>query len=198
MAYAITLPGCGNALVVVGCQRRPSDAKESRRLAKALLQAELSRHWRDRGAPGLPLHYSYSHLPNQTWAAATNQSCLLGIDAASDSEFDHSYPLQKAFHPAEIAAGSPGKIWSAKEAVAKALGCGFDGINPLDIRIVGEVCSNGSGPGNTFSSTAVVAKTEVAAVYPAKLSIWSQQQADGMWISLAFGPLINRAPFGKK
>ncbi|MGD9665537.1 MAG: hypothetical protein AB7U34_10065, partial [Novosphingobium sp.] len=100
MAYAITLPGCGNALVVVGCQRRQSDDKESRMVAKALLQAELGRRCWARGSVGLPLHYSYSHLANQTWAAATDQSCLIGIDAASDSEFDNSYPLHKAFHPA--------------------------------------------------------------------------------------------------
>jgi len=192
MAFAVTLSECGSAVVVVGCQRRQSDAKESRRDAKALLQAELSRHWRVRGSSGLPLYYSYSHLPNQTWAAAADQSCLIGIDAASDSEFDNSYPLQKAFHPAEIAAGSPGKIWSAKEAVVKALGCGFDGINPLDVRIVGEACSTGSGPGNTFSSTADIAQTAVAAVYPAKLMVWSQQQADEIWVSLAYGTLINR------
>ena len=192
MAFAVTLSGCGGPLVVVGCQRRPSDAKESRRAAKALLQSELSRHWRTRGASGLPLHYSYSHLPNQTWAAATDQSCLIGIDAASDSEFDNSYPLQKVFHPAEIAAGSPGKIWSAKEAVVKALGCGFDGINPLDVRIAGEACSTGSGPGNTFPSTADIAQTAVTAVYPAQLRVWSQQQADGIWVSLAYGTLINR------
>lgn len=190
MACVITIPGTGKPLIIVGCQSRQCDDKESRRAAKAGLQAELSRQWLDWGSAGLPLHYSYSHLADQTWAAVTEQPCLIGIDAASDSEFANAYPLRKVFHAGEIATERPARIWSAKEAVAKALGCGFDGINPLDISIVGDAASTSSGPGMLFSAIVGVAKTAVSAVNSVKLNVWSQQQADGIWVSLAYGTWV--------
>jgi len=154
------------AFIIIGCQRRRGDDNDSRRTAKVNLQAELARKWSTRDSAGLALHYSYSHLADQTWAAVTDQSCRIGIDAARDSEFDNSYPLHKVFHDDEIATGQPARIWSAKEAVAKALGCGFDAINPLDIRV------------QDFA-TAIVGESVV-------LRVWSQQQPEGVWVSVAY------------
>ncbi len=167
MAFVIRGGIAGKHLIVIGCQPRRGDDTDSRRIAKAVLQADLSRKWLVRNSSGLQLHYSYSHLADQTWAAVTDQSCLIGIDAASDSEFDNAYPLHKVFHDDEIATGRPARIWSAKEAVSKALGCGFDGMNPLDIRMLG------------FTIATV-------ANYVA-LRVWSRQQPDGVWVSVAYG-----------
>ena len=166
MAFVIREASAGKSLIVAGCHYRQLDDAASRRQAKIVLQTALSRNWATGSSGNLPLRYSYSHLADQTWAAVTDQNCRIGIDAASDSEFDNAYPLHKVFHDEEIATGQPARIWSAKEAVAKALGCGFDAMNPRDIRV------------QDFA-TAIVAESVV-------LRVWSQQQPDGVWIAVAY------------
>ena len=166
MAFVVRDASDGNSLIVAGCHYRQLDDEDSRQQAKAFLQATLSRSWMAGIPVNLPLHYSYSHLADQTWAVVTDQSCRIGVDAASDSEFGSTYPLHKIFHDDEIATGQPARVWSAKEAVAKALGCGFDGINPLDIQV------------RDFA-TAIVN-------HAFALQIWSRQQPDGVWIAVAY------------
>ena len=166
MAFIIRKASAGKSLIVAGCQYRRLDDAASRRQAKIVLQATLSRSWMAGNPVNLPLHYSYSHLADQTWAAAADQSCRIGIDAASDREFDSSYPFRKVFHAEEIATGQPARIWSIKEAAVKALGCGFDGINPLDIQV------------RDFA-VAIVNRSIV-------LQSWSRRQPDGVWVAVAY------------
>ena len=63
----------------------------------------------------------------------------MGIDAAFDEEFDPTYPLHRVFHPSELALAPPACLWAVKEAVVKALGCGWNEKNPLDLCISGEM-----------------------------------------------------------
>ena len=68
-----------------------------------------------------PLQHAFSHLPDKTWAISASREWLIGIDAACNSEFSQPYPLHKVFHPQELSRMEPAQIWSAKEAVAKAI-----------------------------------------------------------------------------
>ncbi|MFC1834216.1 4'-phosphopantetheinyl transferase family protein [Thermodesulfobacteriota bacterium] len=107
------------------------------------------------GRLGRPLLYvngqkgpdvSFTHLNGSTWAALCPENACVGIDAACMSEFEDDYPYGRAFHKREMEAfryctqGKTGEaaamIWSAKEAVVKALGCGFHLLDPLDLEIV--------------------------------------------------------------
>jgi phosphopantetheinyl transferase (holo-ACP synthase) len=80
------------------------------------------------------------------WAALCENDCDIGIDVAQRHEFDGKYPFYRVFHPQELRhalalSGTDLKkgaalLWSIKEAVAKALGCGFHLVAPLQM-IVG-------------------------------------------------------------
>ena len=59
----------------------------------------------------------------------------------------------------------PAQIWSAKEAVAKAMGCGFDGVNPLDIRL---------------NDVGLATAREQAWL------LWSWRQDNGLWVTIAY------------
>ncbi len=89
---------------------------------------------------------SFSHVNGSTWAALCPSGASVGIDATEPGEFVGAYPFFRVFHTEELelaAMATRGDrveaaalLWSAKEAVVKALGCGFHLIAPLDVRIV--------------------------------------------------------------
>ena len=68
---------------------------------------------------------------------------------------------------------APAQIWSAKEAVAKAMGCGFDGVNPLDIRL------HDVGLATAREQTWL---------------LWSWRQDDGAWVTVAYQKKLSFAP----
>jgi phosphopantetheinyl transferase len=120
---------------------------------------------------------SFSHGLGTTWAAFAGRDVYLGIDVAESAEFEGNYPFHRVFHKTEFDAdwecsrgtghpvapkhfpcvGHPRAsscahaafLWSVKEAVVKALGCGFHRIDPLDVRI-----SVQGGKGELIESTA--------------------------------------------
>lgn len=66
----------------------------------------------------------------------------MGIDAAGITEFGEDYPYLKVFHGNEFRFliekfnsrdKAAAALWSAKEAVVKALGYGFHLIDPIDL-----------------------------------------------------------------
>ncbi len=89
---------------------------------------------------------SFSHAVDSTWAALCPSGPSVGVDATDPGEFVGSYPFHRVFHAEELrlAAGATAGdrsdaaalLWSAKEAVVKALGCGFHLIAPLDVSIL--------------------------------------------------------------
>ena len=162
-------------LLIVAGMKRCGDSLALRTQVKQQLKLALAMQWRKRVKPSFlePLHYAFSHLPDKTWAISTTREWSIGIDAACNSEFAQPYPLQKVFHPQELSSMEPAQIWSAKEAVAKAMGCGFDGVNPLDIRL---------------NDVGLATAREQAWL------LWSWRQNNGLWVTIAYQKKLSFAP----
>jgi hypothetical protein len=131
-------------------------AKESlaRFLAKHLLERKLPdltlrrdplgkpQIWLD-GAAGPALSFSWS--AGRLWAAVGRSDSGLGLDAAAPGEFAGSYPHQRVFMESEwqaavtLTAGdreeAAALLWSVKEAVVKAWGCGFHFLSPRQVEV---------------------------------------------------------------
>jgi hypothetical protein len=131
-------------------------AKESlaRFLAKQLLERQLPNFTLGRdllgkpqiwlgAAPGPALSFSWS--AGRLWAAVGRSESGLGLDAAAPGEFTGSYPYRRVFMAAEwqsaliLTAGNREEaaalLWSVKEAVVKARGCGFHFLSPRQVEV---------------------------------------------------------------
>lgn len=92
---------------------------------------------------GTELSVSFTFVDEWAWGALCPKPNMVGIDAALSTEFGEDYPFGRAFHLRELdtciqlCGGNPAEaaatIWSVKEAVVKALGCGFRLLDPLDL-----------------------------------------------------------------
>jgi len=85
---------------------------------------------------------SFSYHGERVWGAMCEFPYQCGIDVAAASEFDGRFPMKRVFLPKEIAAAAQitgreesaaALLWSSKEAVAKAVGCGFHLVEPIQI-----------------------------------------------------------------
>lgn len=95
------------------------------------------------GEPGPGVSFSWS--AGAWWAALGTINSLIGLDAASPQEFTKTYPVNKVFRSAEWQAATSltggdreeaaALLWSAKEAVVKAWGCGYHCFGPRQVRI---------------------------------------------------------------
>jgi phosphopantetheinyl transferase len=153
---------------------------------------------------------SFCRSGKTLWAALCEDDCDIGIDVAQCHEFDGKYPFYRVFHPQELKhamalSGSDVKkgaalLWSIKEAVAKALGCGFHLVAPLQM-IVG--LSTGKAAGETTEGTAeqnsvydfpVALSKKAASRFPMakdrSLQVRSFSRGK-MWLSIA---LLHRQP----
>jgi phosphopantetheinyl transferase (holo-ACP synthase) len=91
------------------------------------------------------------------WAALSGDESDIGIDVAETDEFQGEYPVHRVFHGPELhhalrlaggdLARASALLWSVKEAVAKALGCGFHFVSPRQINVYPAVDNDG---GYTF------------------------------------------------
>jgi len=102
------------------------------------------------------LSISFSHLLRSTWGALSGGGYGLGLDAATPMDFGEGYPYSKVFHQDEFdlfcrqfetREKGAAALWAAKEAVVKALGCGFRLISPLDLEVTSRT---GSVPDHRF------------------------------------------------
>lgn len=88
---------------------------------------------------------SFSTEGEEVWAALCGDESDIGIDVAGSAEFQDGYPVHRVFHVRELhqalelaggdLAQAAALLWSAKEAVVKALGCAFHLVNPRDIQV---------------------------------------------------------------
>ena len=136
---------------------------------------------------------SFSEGGGNIWAALCGDGFDIGIDVAAADEFQGEYPLHRVFHDQELhhaslmtggdLAEAAALLWSIKEAVVKALGCGFHLVAPQEVHVLPSV---GGGKEYTFS---VRLSGKALARYPlgaAGRSIWVRSYAlEGRWLSIA-------------
>jgi len=95
---------------------------------------------------------SFSEGGGKVWAALCGDESDIGIDVAEAVEFQGEYPFHRVFnvqelqHVSNLAGGDLEKasalLWSVKEAVVKALGCGFHFVDPLEIQVYPSIAWN--------------------------------------------------------
>jgi len=135
---------------------------------------------------------SFSEGGGKVWAALCGDESDIGIDASAFEEFRGEYPLHLVFHDQELqhalklTGGGLEKasalIWSIKEAVVKALGCGFHLVAPRQVHVYP---STGGGSGYTFP-VGLSGKALVRFPKGADWSIWVRSfSREKMWLSIA-------------
>jgi phosphopantetheinyl transferase (holo-ACP synthase) len=136
---------------------------------------------------------SFSEGGGRVWAAICGDESDIGIDVAETGEFRGNYPVHRVFnaeefgHAVRLAGGDVEKasamLWSIKEAVVKALGCGFHLVAPRDIY----VHPAAEGDGECVFPVRLSGKAPERLPVCAGRSLWvrSLRQA-GRWVSVAF------------
>jgi phosphopantetheinyl transferase len=129
------------------------------------------------GKPGPTI--SFSQAGGRIWSALAGAG-RVGIDVALSTEFPPDYPLHRAFSPPELALVSTlyrgdvsqtaALLWSLKEAVVKALGVGFNYLDPRKID---------TGPGLPWQGGLLF---EVEA--GCRVKTWARPEAGG-WLAIA-------------
>lgn len=135
---------------------------------------------------------SFSEGGGKLWAALCGDGSGIGIDVAVADEFQGDYPLHRVFHDQELhhagrltggdLAKAAALLWSIKEAVVKALGCGFHLVAPRQVHISPSL---GGDWGYTFP---VSLSGKALTRYPlgGRRCIWVRSYPlDGMWLSIA-------------
>jgi hypothetical protein len=95
------------------------------------------------GVPGPAVSFSWA--AGAWWAALGTGRSWIGLDAAAPGEFAGAYPFQRVFNPVEWQAAlsltrgdreeAAALLWSVKEAVVKARGCGYRFFGPRRLRV---------------------------------------------------------------
>ena len=136
---------------------------------------------------------SFSEGGGAVWAALCGDESEIGIDVAEADEFQGDYPLHRVFHAQELhhalrltggeAATAAAMLWSAKEAIAKALGCGFHLVEPRDIHVHPSVEGDGGYVFPVSLSRKAAERLPLAAGRP----LWVRSLPRGKgWLSVAF------------
>ena len=140
---------------------------------------------------------SFSEGGGKVWAALCGDESDIGIDVAGTDEFQGEYPVHRVFHPQELHHAvrltdgdleeASALLWSVKEAVVKALGCGFHLVDPRHIT----VHPSEGGDGHTFP-VSLSGKALDRFPLAACQSLWVHSLPHGkLWLSIA---LSNRRP----
>ena len=136
---------------------------------------------------------SFSEGGGAVWAALCGDESAIGIDVAEADEFQGDYPLGRVFnaqelqHVVRLAGGDVEKasalLWSIKEAVVKALGCGFHLVEPRDIDVHPSV----EGDGEYTFPVCLSRKALERLPMGAGRSVWVHSLPWAtMWLSIAF------------
>jgi hypothetical protein len=147
---------------------------------------------------------SFSEGGGKVWAALCGDESDIGIDAAGTDEFQSEYPFRRVFQAQELhhtlwlAGGDLEKasalLWSIKEAVVKALGCGFHLLDPQQITVYPAAGGATGGNGGYNFPVGLSGKALVRFPLAAGRSLWVRSLSQRkMWLSIA---LLNRKPAG--
>jgi len=141
---------------------------------------------------------SFSEGGGKVWAALCGDESEIGIDVAGTDEFRGEYPFHRVFHAQELqhasmltggdVAKASALLWSIKEAVVKALGCGFHLVDPREIYV------HPSGEGGDGYTLSVCLSRKILMRFPKSTgrSLWVKSfPQEKMWLSIA---LLNRQP----
>jgi phosphopantetheinyl transferase len=136
---------------------------------------------------------SFSESGGAVWAALCGDESDIGLDVAETSEFHGDYPIHRVFSAQELeyavtltggdAERASALLWSVKEAIVKALGCGFHLVEPRDI------CVHPSAGGDGEYTFPVCLSRKALARLPmcAGRSMWVRSLPQvKMWLSIAF------------
>ncbi len=137
---------------------------------------------------------SFSQGGGKVWAALCGDESDIGIDVATADEFQGEYPLHRVFHDQELQhalrltggdlAKASALLWSVKEAVVKALGCGFHLVAPRQVHVNSSI-RWGRVRGYTFP---VCLSEKAMGRFPlhAGRSIWVRSfPREKIWLSIA-------------
>ena len=136
---------------------------------------------------------SFSEAGGAVWAALCGDQSDIGMDVAAPDEFPGDYPVHRVFQAQEFQQGvrlMAGKVeqasallWSVKEAVVKALGCGFHLVEPRDICVHSSLEEDGQYTFQVRLSSK--ARTRLPMSAGRSIRVRTIPQA-GMWLSIAF------------
>jgi phosphopantetheinyl transferase len=135
---------------------------------------------------------SFSTEGEEVWAALSGDESDIGIDVAGSAEFQDGYPVHRVFHVRELhqalelaggdLAQAAALLWSAKEAVVKALGCAFHLVNPRDIQVYPSEVEEGGPAFSVRLSGKALERFPLADRRP--ITVRSLHRA-GTWLSIA-------------
>lgn len=139
---------------------------------------------------------SFSEGRGMVWAALCADASDIGIDAAESNEFQGAYPVQRVFHPEELEHAqrltggdreeASALLWSIKEAVVKALGCGFHLVDPRQITVSPSAGAAAAGDGGHTFTVGLSGKARIrfplASGRPIRVYSLPERK---MWLSIA-------------
>jgi len=148
--------------------------------------------WGEHPGPAI----SFSEGGGKVWAALCGDGSDIGIDVAGAEEFPGDYPFHRVFQPRELEhalplaggelAAASALLWSVKEAVVKALGCGFHRVEPRHITVYPAVAGATGGDGAQTFAVSLSGKARERFPFAGSRCLWVRSLPQRRrWLSIA-------------